>query len=94
MSRDSFRKALFCVIEKMLDTELRASSQDLILNYFNESAETTSLERARDAVERYTQKELPRPAELSERERAGTLTKLDRLVLAMNLEAERWDKTP
>jgi len=93
VSRESFRKALFAVIEQITKMELRVSSQQLILAYFNGSNQASSLGRARETVERYTQEPLPSPAELSGRERQGALTKLDKLVLAMDREAERWDNT-
>ncbi len=92
MSRESFRKALFAVIEQATRTELRVSSQLLILAYFNGSNGSSSRERARETVERYTQEPLPSEAELAERERQGALTKLDKLVLAMDQEAEVWDR--
>lgn len=93
MSRESFRAALFAVIEHLTKMELRVSSKNLILTYFNGSDQPTSLARARETVERYAQQELPSPAELASREQQGSLSKLDRLVIAMDEEAVVWDES-
>jgi hypothetical protein len=94
MSRDSFRQSIFDVIELMTQMELRTSSKRLILEYFNMSAGQSSRERARIAIERYSQKELPPRAEIIERNKENRLTRLDRLVLTMEAEADRFDKQP
>lgn len=92
MSKESLRKAIFDVIEHVTQMELRASSKNLILQYFNMSAGESSRERARVAVERYAQVELPPRSEIVARHRENRLTRLDKLVASMEAEADRFDK--
>lgn len=94
MSKELFRKAIFDVIEHVTQMELRASSKNLILQYFNMAGGESGRERARIAVERYAQVELPPRAEIVARHRENRLTRLDKLVLTMEAEADRFDKEP
>ncbi len=94
MGKEEFRTAIFDTIEYITQMELRVSSKRLILGYFNMSQMQDSAQRARSAVERYTQNELPALQSILARRRTNTMTRLDRLVLAMENEARRFDAEP
>ncbi len=83
MAGESFKKALFDLIEHITKTELPARSKQLVLAYLDDSPMPSLAARAREAVERYTQTTLPASRE-------GT--RLDRLVAAMEAQAARHEK--
>ena len=92
MGREKLRNAIFDTIEFITQMELRVSSKRLILGYFNMSREEDSTQRARQTVESYTQTELPAFDEIRARSNAKSLTRLDKLVLTMEMEARRFEK--
>ena len=94
MGREQLRSAIFEAIEYITQMELRVSSKRLILGYFNMSKRENSAERAREAVRRYTQTELPTLEEILSRSRENRATRLDRLLLAVEREARRFDAEP
>ncbi len=94
MGREELRAAIFETIEFITQMELRVSSKRLILGYFNMSQQPDSPSRARHAVERYTQTDLPTLEELRNRKAKQSLTRLDRLVMTMEIEARRFDAEP
>lgn len=94
MGREALRTAIFDTIEYVTQMELRVSSKRLILGYFNMSKMENSPLRAREAVERYTQTELPTLGEIQIRNRENRMTRLDKLILAMEGEARRFDAEP
>ncbi|HUX20294.1 MAG TPA: hypothetical protein VMW69_03575 [Spirochaetia bacterium] len=94
MGREQLRTAIFETIEFITETELRVSSKRLILGYFNMSREEDSAQRARRAVERYTQTELPTLDEIRGRKSTNAMSRLDKLVLTMEMEARRFDSEP
>lgn len=94
MGREAFRTAIFEAIEYITQMELRASSKRLILGYFNMSKRQDSPARAREAVERYTQTELPTLDEIRKRNEEQSMTRLDRLIIAMENEGRRFDVEP
>lgn len=94
MGREELRAAIFDTIEYITQMELRVSSKRLILGYFNMSKQQNSPDRARETVQRYTQTEIPSLEEVLLHGRENRMTRLDRLVLAMEREARRFDIEP
>jgi hypothetical protein len=84
LSRESFRKAIFDVVEFFTRYELSDQAKKLILYYFNETRNNSTYLRALSAIQKYTQEEIPgykdAPPMLQEL--------LDRLTE----EAEAWDQ--
>lgn len=73
--------------------ELRNTSKNLLLNYINESAKSSLIERAREAIHRYIQEELPSLEEIQAKNRAGEeLNELDHKILKMEYEARRFEE--
>ncbi len=83
MSRDSFRKSIFNIIEHINRFELSDTAKKLVLHYYNESHEATSYRKAVESIERYLHDEIPAEDRRSPRFRE--------LLSAMAAEAERWD---
>lgn len=73
--------------------ELRNTSKNILLNYINESPQTSLIQRAREAVHRYIQEELPSLEEIREKSEAGEeLNALDHKILKMEYEARRFEQ--
>ncbi len=81
------------MVEHVTRMELRNTSKTLLLNYINESAESTLIERAREAVSRYIQEDLPSLEEIQAKNQAGEeLNELDHKILKMEFEARRFEE--
>ena len=83
MSKEEFREALFDTVEELIKYQLSSSARELLQSYFNNSKGDSSLEKAVDAIEKYTQDQLPPP------EMRGK--KLKACLNRLAYEAERWD---
>ncbi len=59
------------------------------MNYIDEAPENNLAERARTAIRRYMQKEIPTLDELRKKTQTEELSKMDHLVLKMEYEASR-----
>jgi len=82
-NRENFRQAIFDVVENLTKHRLSARGKDLILHYFNDSKQESSLLRAFDAIEKYYPESMP-----SEEDRSP---KLARLVETLQQQAKLWD---
>lgn len=83
MSRDSFRKSIFDIVEHLNKYQLSDTGKKLVLHYFNESNQPTSYRRAVEAIERYTHESLP--------DSESWPPKLRVLIRDMAVQAEHWD---
>lgn len=84
MSRDSFRQAIFNVVEHITNYELSATAQKLILHYFNGSKQKSSYERAIAAITKYYPEGLGA-------NRSQTQI-LEELLVELKKEADKWDR--
>ncbi len=89
LSEMSFLLSLFAIIEHVNKSELTTTSKKLIIAYVNEASEQTMLEKARAAVQRYTEMVLPSLESIQEKSRTQKLDALDHLVLKLEYEASR-----
>jgi len=89
MSEMSFLLALFAVIEHLNKSELTTTSKKLIINYVNEARGEALVQRAREAVRRYTETVLPSLEGIRTKAKTVKLDKLDHLVLKLEYEASR-----
>jgi len=89
MGEMGFLIAIFAIIEHLNQSELTTTSKKLIINYVNEAADPSSVEKARAAVRRYTQIVLPSLESLREKAKTKKLDTLDHLVLKLEYQASR-----
>lgn len=82
--KEEFKEALFGAIEAVIEHKIGLSAHQLIMSYFNDIDGDTTLERAVETIEKYSQKELPPPEERSKKLKAS----LNRLAHA----SEQWDR--
>ena len=69
--------------------EITDQGKGVVVNYLQSAAEATIIGKARAAIYRYTDLEIPTLDEIRQRYRNHTLSILDRLVIAMEYEAKR-----
>ncbi len=89
MSEMSFLLAVFAVIEHLNKSELTTTSKKLIIAYVNEANGEELVEKAREAVRRYTETVLPTLASIRTKAKTVKLDKLDHLVLKLEYEGAR-----
>ncbi len=87
-----FLNAVFAVIEEITRAELTATSRRLIISYMNESPQSPLVERARSAITRYTQKEMPTLEDLRARSAGQRLQPEERALLRVGEEASRLER--
>lgn len=84
MSKEEFKEAFFEAVEEIIKYQLSNSGKELLQSYFNNAKGDTSLEKAVEAIKKYTQDELP-PPELRGKKLKACLNRLA-------FEAGRWDE--
>ncbi len=84
MSRESFRKAIYDIIEFFTRYQLSDQAKKLVQYYFNETRHHSSYTRALSSIQKYTQEEIP------EYQNAPPL--LRELLDKLAEEAEAWDQ--
>jgi hypothetical protein len=89
VSEMSFLLALFAIIEHLNKSELTTTSKKLIINYINEATGKAPVDKAREAVRRYTETVIPTLESIRTKSRTVKLDKLDHLVLKLEYEASR-----
>ena len=80
---------MFAVIEHLNKSELTTTSKKLIIAYVNEANGEELVEKAREAVRRYTETVLPTLASIRTKAKTVKLDKLDHLVLKLEYEGAR-----
>lgn len=83
MSKEEFKEALFETVEVLIQYQLSPSGKKLVQSYFNDADGESTLDRAIEAIKKYTQDELP-PPELRGKKLKASLNRLA-------YEANRWD---
>ena len=84
MSREDFKNSIFRIIEYLNKYELSDQAKKLIIHYFNKSPESTSGQKAIEAIEFYLQVKIPEANEQS--------PQLKKLLEDMRREAGSWDR--
>jgi len=73
--------AVFELVERVTGAEMTNSARRLIIEYYREAPGATPSERARQAVRRYAQWDVPPLDEIRERHAAGAMEDVDWRVL-------------
>lgn len=84
MGKEEFKDALFHATEVLIEHQITISGRSLIMTYFNDAGGNTTLERAIEAMKKYSQIDFPPVEERNKRLK----TALNRLAY----EAAEWDK--
>ena len=89
MDQMGFLTKFFDLIEFLSRNTLTTTSKKLLIAYVNEATEGTMSGRARSAIQRYIQKEIPTLEEIREKSKTQELSREDHLILKMEHEAAR-----
>jgi hypothetical protein len=89
VSETRFYNSFFELVEMITANTINVSSKRLLMNYIVEAQDAQLGQRARSAIRRYMQKELPSLDELRLKSKSEELSRLDHLVLKMEYEASR-----
>ena len=89
MKNGNYLRSIFAIIERLIHIELSDQGRGVIENYLNSAGAEDMAERARYAIFRYTQVELPSLDEIRQKNKRETLTEMDHLILKMEYEAKQ-----
>ncbi|ORC36202.1 hypothetical protein B4O97_06320 [Marispirochaeta aestuarii] len=93
-SEERLLQITYSIIELVNRQELRTTSKKLIINYIKESLQVHHAAKAREAIERYTNEELPDLEELRSRfnqHGIEALNEVDHLLLRLEHEGKFLD---
>jgi hypothetical protein len=88
VNENTFINTIYRVVEHLIKIELSSRGKKLVIYYFNQSNKPNTAGRAREAVERYTQTEIPTLDEIKKKNKLSELSELDHLILKMEYEAQ------
>ena len=92
MTEKAYLNSIYDVIEHLVGKELLDTSKRLITNYIEGSREMSLTDKARDAIVRYLQTDIPTLDEIRKKSETSKLNKLDHLVLKMEYQADLLQK--
>jgi len=87
-----YLRSVFNIIEHLVHIELSDPSRGIVENYIDSAAATNMAEKARYAIYRYTQIELPSLEDIQKKNREEELSEMDHLILKMEYEAKQADQ--
>jgi hypothetical protein len=87
MGKSKYLQAVFDIIECLIKKELLDTGKNLIIYYMEGSDEESFAGRARDAITRYAQLDIPTLQEIRDKSEVSELGRLDHLVLKMEYES-------
>ena len=90
MSHARYLATVFDVVEYVIKNEMTNTSKKLIELYLKDSNENTMAGKARDAIIRYTQGDIPTLDQIRAKSKTQELDNLDHLILKMEYEAKRY----
>ena len=89
MGKIAYLRSVFTIIENIIHIELSDQGRGVIENYLITAAADDYAEKARYAVFRYTQKELPSLDDIRRKNKLGELNEMDHLILKMEHESKQ-----
>jgi hypothetical protein len=93
MSTDRYLRAIFTIIEHLIRIELSDQGRGVIENYIESAAANDMAEKARYAIFRYTQAELPSLDDIRKKNKTESLDMMDHLILKMEYEAKQLNES-
>ena len=89
MGKIAYLRSIFTIIEKIIHIEMSDQGRGIIENYLDTAAADDYAEKARYAIYRYTQQELPSLDDIRKKNKTGELTEMDHLILKMEYESKQ-----
>ena len=84
-----FYNTVFNIIDYLTKSQLTVNSKKLIIVYITDSLESLFSTKARAAIKRYTNTDIPILEDIRKKSQAQELSALDHLVLKMEYAAKR-----
>ena len=92
MTRIRYLRSIFAIIETHIHIELTDQGRGVIENYLKTAASSNLAEKARYAIFRYAQIELPSLDEIRKKNKTDPLSAMDHLILKMEYASKQYAK--
>lgn len=89
MAKITYLRSIFDIVERLIKIEMTDQGRAVVENYLQTAAAEDYAEKARYAIFRYTEVELPSLDDIREKNKRDTLSELDHLVLKMEYESKQ-----
>ena len=89
MGKVTYLRSVFSIIERIIHIEMSDQGRGVIENYLDTAIADDFAEKARYAIFRYTQIELPSLEDLRKKNKTGQLNEMDHLILKMEHESKQ-----
>ena len=89
MGKSTYLRSVFNIIEHLIKIEISDQGRGVIENYLNSAAAEDYAEKARYAIFRYTEIELPSLEDLRTKNKTESLNEMDHLILKMEYESRQ-----
>ena len=89
MGQIAYLRSIFDIIERLIGIEMTDQGRAVVENYLRTAAAEDYAEKARYAIFRYTEVELPSLDDIRSKNKTSTLTELDHFILKMEYESKQ-----
>ena len=89
MNKSAYLRSVFSIIERIIKIEMTDQGRGVIENYLDTAAADDYAEKARYAIYRYTEIELPSLEDIRRKNKTDTLNEMDHLILKMEYQARQ-----
>jgi len=92
MGTTAYLRSIFTIIERIINSEMTDQGRGVVENYLGTAAAEKYGEKARYAIFRYTEIELPTLEDIRKKSKTETLSRMDHLILKMEYESRQLDR--
>jgi hypothetical protein len=89
MGKVAYLRSVFSIVEKIIHIEMSAQGRGVIENYLDSAEADDFAEKARYAIYRYTQLDLPSLEDIRKKNKTDQLDEMDHLILKMEHESKQ-----
>ena len=89
MSQGAYLRSIFNIIERIIGIEMTDQGRAVVENYLSTAAAKDFADKARYAIFRYTEVELPSLEDIRAKNKREHLSEMDHLVLKMEYESKQ-----
>lgn len=89
MGQIAYLRSIFDIIERLIKIEMTDQGRAVVENYLQNAGAEDYAGKARYAIFRYTEVELPSLDDIREKNKQDTLSEMDHLILKMEYESKQ-----
>lgn len=89
MGKTAYLRSIFSIIERVIKIEMTDQGRGVVENYLDSAAAEDYAEKARYAIFRYTEIELPSLEDIRRKNKTEPLSEMDHLILKMEYESKQ-----